>query len=145
MAEKQVVLERLFEVSVLMAEHMERGLSDRGLTRARAKVIRKLYHEGATTHRGLSEALAVTPRNVTGLVDALEGLDFVARRSHPSDRRASLVMLTDRGQAAAAAIHADEQEFASLLLDHLEGEEQATFSAILESILERLRGATASF
>ncbi|MEN3610618.1 MarR family transcriptional regulator [Plantactinospora sp. ZYX-F-223] len=42
----------------------------------------------------LSQALKCTPRNVTGLVDALEAAGFVARSAHPTDRRATVVSLT---------------------------------------------------
>ncbi len=40
------------------------------------------------TQRALADALQVTPRNVTGLVDALADSGFVERAPHPTDRRA---------------------------------------------------------
>ena len=49
-----------------------------------------------------SATLDVTPRNVTGLLDALEASGHAARTAHPTDRRASLVTLTNAGQAVAA-------------------------------------------
>ena len=55
------------------------------------------------TQRELSRALRCTPRNVTGLLDALEDSGLVVRRPHPRDRRASLVNLTLGGKRTSAA------------------------------------------
>lgn len=41
----------------------------------------------------LADALEVTPRNVTSLVDALEEEGLVKRQPHPTDRRATIVEL----------------------------------------------------
>jgi hypothetical protein len=54
------------------------------------------------TQRQLSQVLRCTPRNVTGLLDALETAGLVARGRHPSDRPATLVHLTDEGTTLAA-------------------------------------------
>ena len=43
------------------------------------------------TQRTLSQALRVSPRNVTGLLDALEAGGYVTRGRHPTDRRAQLM------------------------------------------------------
>src|SRR5690348_10317039 len=95
-------LERLFELGLLLAESMEHGLEEWGLTRARAELLWRLHqHVGTTmTQRELSEALQCMLCNVMGLVDALEADGFVTRGPHPSDRRATLVKLTERGRAA---------------------------------------------
>ena len=55
-----------------MSEAMERDLAERGLTRARATMITYLHRLGPMRQRELAEALRVSPRNVTGLVDGLE-------------------------------------------------------------------------
>jgi DNA-binding MarR family transcriptional regulator len=46
---------------------------------------------------GLSDELEVTARNVTALVDALEKEKLVRRIPHESDRRATVVELTQEG------------------------------------------------
>ncbi|HEV3399799.1 MAG TPA: MarR family transcriptional regulator, partial [Actinomycetes bacterium] len=90
---------RLFQLTVRLGEEMEKGLVERGLTRARAAVIWQLHQQGPVTQRTLSQALRVSPRNITGLLDALEAGGYVARGRHPTDRRATLVSLTDEGAA----------------------------------------------
>jgi DNA-binding MarR family transcriptional regulator len=131
-------LMRLFEMTVVLGEFMERGLAERGLTRARASLIWQLHRDGPMTQRALSQALRVTPRNVTGLVDALEKDGFVARSAHPSDRRATLVTLTDRGRDTAAALAADYRDGARYLFGGVAPADIATFVATMELVLARL-------
>ena len=140
----QGALMRLFELAVLLGEQMEKGLVERGLTRARAAVIWQLRQQGPVTQRVLSQALRVTPRNVTGLLDALEAGGYVTRGRHPTDRRATLVTLTDQGTAAAARLHADYQMGARVLLGDVPPADLTTFVSVLDRVLERLRGAASA-
>jgi DNA-binding MarR family transcriptional regulator len=68
-----------------------------GTTPARARLLAVLQCEGPCKMNELSTVLDVTPRNVTKLVDGLEAEGLAMRSPHPSDRRATLVGLTDRG------------------------------------------------
>lgn len=131
--------ERLFEMAVLLAEGMDRGLAERGLTRARAEVIWLLQRQAGTTQRELSQALRCTPRNVTGLVDGLEQTGLVKREQHATDRRATLVNLTPQGRRIAAAMHADYGRAAKELFADLAPSELAAFSVSLAKVLGRLR------
>src|SRR5258705_12445070 len=90
-------MDRLFDLAVVLGDLMTRRLAKHGLTPARAEVVWLLHHGGPRTQRELSQALKCTPRNVTGLVDALEAAGFVARSAHPTDRRATVVSLTQQG------------------------------------------------
>ena len=132
-------LERLFELALLLSDGMDRGLAERGLSRARAELLWRLRARSPMTQRELSQALRCTPRNVTDLVDALETAGLVARGPHPTDRRATLVSLTDRGQAAAARMQAESQQFAAELFCDVSAAELAAFVRVVEHTLGRLR------
>jgi DNA-binding MarR family transcriptional regulator len=134
-----VALERLFGLAVQLGETMAHGLAERRLTRPRATVIWLLYHQGPVTQRELSQALHVTPRNVTGLVDALQEAGLVARGRHPTDRRATLVELTGEGVATAAALRADYERLAERLFGDIRAAEVTRFVHTLDLVLERLR------
>lgn len=134
-----MALERLFELAVVVNDLMDRGLSAPGLSRARAEVIWHLHHHGPATQRGLSQALRCTPRNVTGLIDALEAAGFVARGPHPTDRRATLVTLTEKGIATANAWSAGYQAAAGELFRDISPRELATFVATMDHVLRQLR------
>jgi DNA-binding MarR family transcriptional regulator len=132
-------LERLFELTILMSEAMEQDLRARGLTRPRAAVLWLLHHRGPAKQRELADALRVTPRNVTGLLDGLEDRGLVGRSPHPTDRRATLVTLTDTGAAAAKALHADQLRLASFLFSELSAPQLAATLLTLEGLISRLR------
>jgi DNA-binding MarR family transcriptional regulator len=136
-----VALERLFELALLLSAGMERGLTERGLSRARAELLWRLRAGSPMTQRELSQQLRCTPRNVTDLVDALEAAGLVARGPHPTDRRATLVSLTDRGQAAAARMQAESQQFAAELFRDVPPAELASFVKVVDRTLRRLRAS----
>jgi DNA-binding MarR family transcriptional regulator len=137
-------LERLFELAVLLADSVDRGLAEQGLTRSRAEVIWRLQRGGPATQRELSDALRCTPRNVTGLVDALEASGLVARSPHPSDRRATVVSLTQQGRTTAAAWQADYHKLASLLFGDLAAADRTNLITALEQVLAKLRALTST-
>jgi DNA-binding MarR family transcriptional regulator len=131
----------LFTLAALLGHSMDQGLAERGLTRARGEVIWILHHRGAMTQRQLSEALDCSPPNVTGLLDALETAGFVRREPHPTDRRATLVNLTELGTSTAAAWTTSYGEFAATLFADLATPELTSFVAGLDRVLRRLRDA----
>lgn len=71
-----------------------------GLSTAQLDVLRQLHASGPTPMSHLAEVLHCEASNLTGLVDKLEGRDFVERRADPEDRRVRVVALTEAGQRA---------------------------------------------
>jgi DNA-binding MarR family transcriptional regulator len=51
----------------------------------------------------LARRANMTPQAMGELVDELEELNYVTRQADPTDRRAKLIVLTDRGRAAVEA------------------------------------------
>jgi DNA-binding MarR family transcriptional regulator len=82
----------------------------------------------------------VTSRNITGLVDGLVATGFVTREAHPTDRRATLVTLTEHGKAIGLTMFQQQQEFAATLFGDFAEGELDTLVAGLDKILTRLRG-----
>ena len=66
-----------------------------GPTTSRLRLLESLHCEGPQRMSDLADALGVTPRNITALVDGLEEEGMVRRVAHPTDRRATLIELTD--------------------------------------------------
>jgi DNA-binding MarR family transcriptional regulator len=133
-----VAFDRVFELAARLGDLMERDLSARGLSTARAEVLFVLHQRGPMVQRELSQALRCTPRYVTGLIDALEAQGWVARSPHPTDRRATLVTLTERGTAAAARMHTERQEGAGALFGDVPADDLKTFVAVIDQVLDRL-------
>ena len=132
-------LDRLFDLAVVLGDMMNQRLAEHGLTPARAEVIWLLHHSGPRTQRELSQALKCTPRNVTGLVDALEATGFVARGAHPTDRRATLVSLTRQGKTLVARWRRDRDRGLAQLFGDTSRADLATFVTVLDRVLAHLR------
>jgi DNA-binding MarR family transcriptional regulator len=131
-------LDRVLTLAVLLNDDMTRDLQRRGLTRSRAHLVWELHHRGPSTQQSLAQALRVTPRAVTGLVDALGDSGFVTREPHPDDRRATLVTFTKRGQETANALERDHIEFARKLFGDLPDTTYRGFARGLDGVLDRL-------
>ncbi|HEX2046340.1 MAG TPA: MarR family transcriptional regulator [Acidimicrobiales bacterium] len=140
-SDPETALDKLFELATKLTEVMERGLGERGLSASRAEVLLVLDKAGAMVQRQLGQALRCTPRYVTALVDALEAEGLVERGRHPTDRRATLVSLTELGAAAAARMGAERQEAARWLLGDVPRADLGTFVAIADQVLERIGAA----
>jgi DNA-binding MarR family transcriptional regulator len=132
-------LGRLYVLSELMQQDEADGMARLKLSRARAAVLWELHHQGPITQRQLSEALHVTPRNITGLVDALELDGFVVRTKHPTDRRAIIVKLTDHGAATTKLMADGAATFAKQLFGPVPAAELEPFVRTLDGVIDRLR------
>ena len=73
------------------------------LTFARYELLMllELSSRGSMPLKKVSERLQVHPTSVTNAVDRLAASGLVARRPHPTDRRATLVEVTDEGRRVA--------------------------------------------
>ena len=76
-------------------------------------VIQSLGISGSRPIAALGQQLGLTPSTMTGLVDRLEEQGYLRREAHPSDRRATILRLTRKGETAFRR----EVEFYRALLD----------------------------
>jgi DNA-binding MarR family transcriptional regulator len=140
---RRSALDRVIELSVLLTDDMTRTLARDGLTTSRAHILWVLVHRGPTTQRALADALGVSPRTVTGLVDGLVASGFVTREPHPTDRRAILVTFTPLGERTARTMDADHRHFADLLFADMPARRFAAFVGGLDDVLAVLRAHAA--
>ena len=88
---------------------VETVLKPHGITFARYEVLMLLWFSsrGSLPMRVIGSRLQVHPTSVTNAVDRLEEAGLVRREPHPTDRRATLVAITDAGREIAAAATRD--------------------------------------
>ncbi|MGY1672033.1 MarR family winged helix-turn-helix transcriptional regulator [Geodermatophilus sp. SYSU D00710] len=132
-------LDRVLELTVLLGRDMTASLAASGLTVARTTLLWHLRAAGPSTQRALADALGVSARNVTGLVDGLVAAGLVTREPHPADRRAALVTPTARGQALLDELARGQAELAGQLFGGLPADRLGGLVAALDDVLERLR------
>jgi DNA-binding MarR family transcriptional regulator len=110
-----------------------------GLTPSRTHLLWEVGQRGPVPQRVLAEALKVTPRAVTGLVDALVADGLVTREPHPGDRRATLVTLTARGETLVTQLKRDHRALARALFAPMSRAELDRFRRALGGVIDRLR------
>ncbi|MDY0909659.1 MarR family transcriptional regulator [Microbacterium sp. CFBP9034] len=132
------ILDTLLAITQVLQADQERELDRRGLTTTRTHLLWILFHGGPATQVQLAEAIAVTPRNVTALVDALESTGFARREPHPTDRRAVLVHLTERGLSIMETMNAEHTALGADLIEGLDEETVRTAQRALDHVRARL-------
>lgn len=135
------ILGAVLEAGDVIAKYMAAYLNEFGLTASKFNTLQVLHEEPrrTVTQNDLSTKLTVTGASITGVLDRLERDNLVARESHPTDRRANLVRLTDEGETLvqnASDLHAIRtQELISVLTD----EEKRTLLELLGKLVEAAR------
>lgn len=114
-------------------------LRDSGITHARMRLLGALYFGGPRIMSALSEELGVTRRNVTALVDALQEEGLVRRSSHPTDRRATVIELTEKGKQKARSTHEIYRNLVSELFETLSEADRRSLLRIIGSLRDDLR------
>jgi DNA-binding MarR family transcriptional regulator len=112
------------------------------LTFARYEALMLLFFSrtGSLPLGKMGARLQVHPTSVTNLIDGLEKLGYVTRAAHPSDRRTTLAMITDRGREVAqdATTALNAMRFGT-------GEMSRTDLAAVTDVLRRMREDAGDF
>lgn len=135
--------DKAFELATQLGEVMGTALAERGLTTARAEVLYVLHNQGSLVQRQLAEALRCTPRHVTTLIDTLQTAGLVQRAPHPTDRRATLVALTDHGQDLATQLDQARRHAAHAVLGDATTTQLRAFITIADRIIDHIGQNTA--
>jgi DNA-binding MarR family transcriptional regulator len=119
-------------------------LNQSGVTPARVRLLAVLADGPPATMTELSEALHVSPRNITTLVDALEAEHLVRRSSHPTDRRATIIELTDRGRELCRDLWTQHLDGAGRIFSVISKDEQRQLLSILNRLGDAMRNKPAA-
>lgn len=116
--------------------HWTKGsVRQEGLTFARMRVLWELELQGSQIMTNLKDALSITARSLTSLIDGLEEDGYVRRVPHEEDRRATVIELTEDGQEAVTRIRAAHNERAAMLFDTLSETQRGQMLGVLEELM----------
>jgi DNA-binding MarR family transcriptional regulator len=132
------VLGRLFRLAPRLTDLQDLGARQYGLGFARGRVLWALQESGPLLMRAIGQALGISPRTVTGLIDALEADGWVTRSPHPADRRATIISLTGTAEAALARLRENYEGMARDLLSDLPEDDLARCRSVISTLEERL-------
>ncbi len=114
-------------------------LQERGMTYARMRLLGALHCHGPQIMTSISDELGVTRRNVTALVDALEEEGLVCRRPHPTDRRATVIEMTDRGVRTMDRMYDEHRSEVAGLFRDLSEKDRRELARLLGSLRQALQ------
>jgi len=103
-------------------------------------VLQCLGLEGARPIAVIGQQLGLTPSSMTGLVDRLEEQGLLRRERHPSDRRATLLRLSRKGEAA---FQREVDFYRALVNETLSAMGDDAKRLVLEALAELERSAAA--
>lgn len=103
-ADGMAAVTSLVRAQQIVMARVDEALKPTGLTFSRYELLMLLSFSktGALPMAKASARLQVHPTSVTNTVDRLEAAGLVVRVPHPSDRRATLIEITDAGRELVA-------------------------------------------
>jgi DNA-binding MarR family transcriptional regulator len=115
-------------------------MTEKKISAQRLRILGSLHDRGPRIMSDLKEELGVTATNITALVDALEEDGLVARRQHPTDRRATVIELTTKAKNELSLGCKEYKNRVAELFSVLSDSECKEFTKTLEKLWERLQG-----
>lgn len=119
-------------------QKLERLLATTGTSFARARMMTYIDLHPATRSIDLMEAFVHAPRTITEAIDSLERDGLVARFPDPTDRRAKILALTERGETLLRTFEPTLRSFGDDLFAALSKEEIDQLGALLARLNSRL-------
>ena len=134
------LVELLWSFAPAFQRWSESLMTDKTLSPQRLRILGSLHDRGPRIMSDLKEELGVTATNITALIDSLEKDGLVARREHPTDRRATFIELLPKAKnEMALGCTAYKNRVAELFSDLSETECKEVFKT-LEKLWNRLQG-----
>ncbi|WP_130864555.1 MarR family winged helix-turn-helix transcriptional regulator [Acidipropionibacterium timonense] len=106
-----------------------------GLLPHQVRALRVLS-KGSARPGQVADRLHITPRSATEVIDALVTQGLVSRAPDPTDRRATLVSLTDHGRQISADVLRERRRVSAEWLGRLGEEDRAELHRLLTLLLE---------
>jgi DNA-binding MarR family transcriptional regulator len=132
----------IMRVQQILQSSVDAALRPHGLTFARyeALVLLVFSRQGSLPMNVMGQRLQLHPTSVTNIVDRLQADHLVERNSHPTDRRTTLVTITEAGRQRQkmATVALTDIDFGLIGLDD-------TQTAQLTALLTRVRRAAGDF
>jgi DNA-binding MarR family transcriptional regulator len=113
-------------------------VKDSGLSPAQMHTIEVIGHHQNLMMRELADRLGITTGTLTVAVDRLEKLGMVLRKPHEHDRRAWLIVLTEKGKQMYEQHNNYHEEFTRDISHDLSDQEIETLARLVGRIVERM-------
>lgn len=121
----------LQKVHQVIHRELQKNFFDKGITPAQFEVLLELNRFKVLPMCRISELMAVTGGNITGLIDRLEKKDLVVRERSDKDRRVIYSRITEEGEKLFQKVFGEFEQNLLCILSALEDSELEKFEEIL--------------
>lgn len=124
--------------TLLMAflkESMDKGVGVGYPNRGQAKILSILLEQPSISQKELILKLDMRPQSASELIKKLENKGFIQREKLATDKRVSIIHLTELGEKEALR----GGEFQPIALSSLTMEEKQQFGVILDKLIEEIK------
>ena len=122
----------------LFAQRLHEGIKPLGLAPAQFVVLLELWNEDGLTQRELVQRLAVEQATMANTLSRMARDGLITREPHPTDRRASIVLLTDKARALEAPATETARSVNELALKAVTEEDRARFVDAMQRTIKAL-------
>lgn len=133
------LVELLWSFAPAYQRWSESSMTEKNLSPQRLRILSSLHERGARIMSELKEELGVTATNITALIDSLESDGLVARKAHPSDRRATVIELTSKAESQLSLSCTAYKDRVAELFSEMSDSECKEFMKTLEKLWNRLQ------
>jgi DNA-binding MarR family transcriptional regulator len=138
------VIARLARLQAIVEEELEAFFDEHVVSKPTFSMLvalARIDQPGGVSQRRLADEMRLTPGTVSARVDRLVSDGLVERAADPSDKRGSLVSLTERGRELLETLIPPYLAHEARLLSALSEDEQGTLAGLLRKLLVAFEGS----
>ncbi len=128
----------LHDASRAVRRRFEQLTAEHGLSTPQWRLLRHLLRDGPCNQTILADLLDVEPISVSRLIDRMEQAGWVRREPHPDDRRARIIVPTDKARTVAPEARAKAESVYAEALAGLSNDQRRSLHLALLAITENL-------
>jgi MarR family 2-MHQ and catechol resistance regulon transcriptional repressor len=117
-----------------LLDNIRKDIESYGINTENFMVLELLYSKGPHPVQKISDRLSIPSGSITYVVDKLEKKGLVERKPNPEDRRASNVVLTEKGKELFDEIFPKHVETISRNLSFISKDEKEQLIGLLKRI-----------
>lgn len=128
----------LNDASRAVRRRFEHRTAEHGLSVPQWRLLRHILREGPCNQTILADLLDVEPISVSRLIDRMEQSGWVRREPHPEDRRARIIVPTDKAREIAPQARATAEAVYAEALSGLSNDQRRALQTALLAIAANL-------
>lgn len=128
------IVNLFFDVGRLNLSYSEKIYGKENPYRGQSRCLLYLDRNGSINQKDLAEQLSVRPSSVSDILSKLEQKELIQKTPSETDKRITLITLTDKGREEVKRIRKDRAKTHTEMLTDLTETEKENFFIILQKI-----------